>query len=124
MRQVDESCEGIPFCDVINLLPKSRAVIIKTHNRGYATQRFLGVAFDRFKFEAIRWVKTRPKPEDRIWMFETLDSDGHYDIPKEQALIRARLTREERNQLEKEEQELRILAREHGVDWDKIQDKL
>lgn len=90
-------CE-IPFESVIDLCINKMSVIYKVGREAGSVKIMIlsDQAFYKYKFELIKWLKKRPNPEDRVMRFET-EGDGIWSFKKEQRLIEARKTREEKH---------------------------
>jgi len=113
---MNESCEGINFHDVLDLIPREMAVLVRRDGPPWCEKILLDQrAFGRFRFEAVKWIRQRPKPEDRCWTFETIGPHGCWSLDKEEHLIESRKTRAEKEQERQEEHELRELMRKHGI---------
>jgi len=112
---VSESSQGINFCDVLDIRPDELAVIIRGDAPHWCSKITLDKrAFGRFKFDCVKWIRQRTKPEDRCWYFETLNESGVWSLDKERALIESRKTRTEKEDEKKEEHELRELMKKYG----------
>lgn len=79
-------------------------------------KRLTSKEFKLFKFEAIRWVKKKPNPDDRAWPFELENEHGCYDYEKEQKIISQRKTRQEKEDEKQEDQYWKEKYRKHGLD--------
>tara|TARA_Y100000310_G_scaffold243676_1_gene248228 strand:- start:9395 stop:9754 length:360 start_codon:yes stop_codon:yes gene_type:complete len=114
----DTSSIGISFHDVMDLNVKRRGVIHRDPRAklGVTMTELSSSDFKRFKFEAIRWIKKRPDPQERSWPFELENEHGCYSYDKERKIIQQRKTRQEKDDERKEEQELKELFKQHGLD--------
>lgn len=114
----DISSIGISFHDVMDLNLKKRGVIHKDPSAklGVTMTELSPKDFRLFKFEAIRWIKRKPGPEERAWPFELENEHGCYSYGKERKIIQQRKTRQEKDDERKEEQELKELFKQHGLD--------
>ena len=124
------------FMDMIfGLLPKDKAIILRPHNyyrsiadnrRDPMSKHLLKVIlesqeqFNRLKFEFIKYIKTLPKPEDRVMDFEYENEKGLPDFDKMRRLIEMRKTREEKSQEMQEELRIKKLCKDLGIKYNGI----
>jgi hypothetical protein len=89
-------CE-IPFESVTDLCINQKAIIYRVSKEDglIRVKTLKDKEFNKYKFELIKWLKKRPDPEDRVMRFETMDN-GVWSYDKEQRLVEARKTREEK----------------------------
>lgn len=73
--------------------------------------------FAKIKFEWIKFIKTRPNPDDRVADFEWRDKDGLPDFDKLERLIERRKTREEKQKELLDEMELKKAFDKHGLEY-------
>ena len=105
---------GIKFTDVIDLDTDTREVLVRRPS--YARIKLSAKDFSIFRFEAVKWIKTKEKPEDRIWQFETIGPLGVWSFEKEQKLIESRMTREERRAEKMAYENIKRLLKERGLE--------
>jgi len=111
---MSESSHGIAFSDVLDLCPKRESVLIKHQVSPWCREIVLGGNFSRFKFEAIKWIKKRPRPEDRCWMFEIDDPEPGKSFEKLDQLIESRKTRLEKEKERIQNEHIEKLLKERG----------
>ena len=109
---------GIYFETVYDLIPDQNAVIYRDPKGrlGVARKVLTPDEFKKFKFEAIKWIKKRPTPEDRAWPFELQNEHGCYSYDKERQIIQQRKTRKEKEDERKEEQYWKEQFKKAGLD--------
>ena len=108
---------GIRFEYVIDLIPKKLEILYRTKNHPYFDTLVLPEKeFRRFKFELIKWLKKRPRPEDRVMRFECLDEQGHFLFELEEKLIESRTTRKEKMIQQKKEEQIAQMMKERGIE--------
>lgn len=90
--------DDISMAKVLDFVPSKRAVIYKTGIKHNPVDVFIldERDFNRFKFKAIKWIKRKKEPEDRMWPFEA-EVLGIWSYSKEKKLIESRKTREEKS---------------------------
>jgi len=111
---------GIKFDKVEDLLPQEHKVFVKVGPPLFIETKILDPDhFMRFEFEIIKWVKTKPDPDDRIFHFETLemiDNQLIYSYDKETRLIEARKTKTEKLAEKQERIDLITECQRLGID--------
>jgi len=111
-----ESHQGIFFDEVLDLMPENCSVILRIQEFPYCCQIFLHENdFPRFKFEAIKWIKKRAHPEDRLWPFEAKEGK-FYSYDKELFITESRKTRKEKDAEKQEHIGMLKLFKEHGIE--------
>ena len=103
---MNESCQGILFYDVLDLLPAERSCLIRLGQAPWCKKISLGNNWTRFQFEAIKWVKKKKAPDDRFWESEIKTQQGSVDFIKMDALIESRKTRAEKEAEKSERNEM------------------
>jgi len=111
-------CFGISFENVLDLLPERLGIIIRTPHKEVPVDiiHLPKNKFQVFKFEAIKWIKARPHPEDRVWNFEKRNHHGVWCYDKETRLVEARKTPKEKENEKQERKWLHEQARKLGLD--------
>ena len=114
---MSECCKGIDFNTVVDLVPSECTVIVRTGPDAFDLEKVILTQSDfaLFKFEAIRWVRKRPDPQDRLFHFETIGEHGVWSFDKEQRLIESRKTRNEKDKERAEDEAIYKLLKERGI---------
>jgi hypothetical protein len=96
--------------DVIDLIPGQETVLLKARRMYlplvdkidnkyvFVAKIYKKIEFNKFKFDYIKEIKTRPDPEDRVADFEWRDANGLPDFDKRDKLVEGRKTRKEKQQ--------------------------
>lgn len=90
---------GVNFNDVVDLIPDEKAIIMRKPGRPYCAKYHLKKGWEKFEFEAVKWIKLKPNPEDRYWDFEMLDEHG---VPSRKMLLNLISSRKTRAEKEEE----------------------
>jgi hypothetical protein len=112
---MNESSHGISFDSVLDLCPQRESVLVRHSAPPWCREIKLGDNFTRFKFDAIKWIKKRPRPEDRVWLFEISDPDVNSSFEKLDHLIDSRKTRVEKEKERIENERIEKLIRDRGL---------
>lgn len=120
------------YMDMIySIEPLHRSVTLRAHEYYYPLIKKPGdhchgliffkvdndILFNRIKFEYIKFIKTLPKPEDRVADFEYRDENNLPDFDKMDRLIEMRKTRDERAAELKDEIEIKQQCEKFNIEY-------
>lgn len=73
--------------------------------------------FNRIKFEWIKFIKTKPDPEDRVADYEWRDENNLPDFNKLERLIESRKTVAEKKKEFEEELEIKMACEKYDIEY-------